>query len=184
MRGVLSPISFVALAACFTMTMFYSSASAESFKNAGNVYKPDAKNNLICNISESNIGKKGSREYAVMGQEPWSAFQCSSWASKTSDAKEQERLFLFGYSQGNKFFAVLRAKRIMQEDISREVPLAVMMLLEGPNDDFILGRIFEFAQKHALREVYQTGEKFNSDEVQKIIAGNKFRDGNCRLIGK
>lgn len=133
---------------------------------------------------ESTMFSQSSKEYAVMGREAWSAFRCSSWASINNDAKEQERLFLFGYEKGQKFLSAIKAEKIKQEDISLEVPIGVTMLIQGPTEEFILGRIFETAQEEALDEVLKTGDEFNSDEMQRIISGNKFRDGNCQLIRK
>ena len=125
-----------------------------------------------------------SKEYAVMGRELHSALQCASWASITKDDAESERLFTFGYEQGQKFLAAIKAEKVKKEDISSEVPIAVAWMLQGPTEEFILGRIYEAAQEDALEEVFKTGDEFNSDEMQKIIAGNKYRDGNCQLIGK
>lgn len=132
----------------------------------------------------NDLSTNTSKEYAVMGRELWSAFQCSSWASIIGEGKEQERLFLFGYAQGEKFLAAAKAGKIENPDINQEVPIGVTMLVQGPTNDFILGRIFEGAQEESLDEVFKTGEEYNSVEMQKIVAGNKFRDGNCGLIGK
>jgi len=131
--------------------------------------------NLILNQS--------SKEYAIMGRQVWSAFQCSAWASSNEDAKEGERLFLFAYKQGKTFISAARANKITKEDYSNEVPIGISFVSAGPSDDFILGRIYSAAQEDALEEVLQTGEKYNSEEMQKIIASNKYRDGNCQLIG-
>lgn len=133
---------------------------------------------------ENSSFTQSSKEYAVMGREVWSAFECSAWASKVDDLKEAERLFMFGYEQGQKFLGALKAEKIKQEDISQEVPIGVTLLLQGPSEEFILGRIYETAQTEALDEVFKTGNEYNSEELQKSIAGNKFRDGNCQLIGK
>lgn len=133
---------------------------------------------------ESSVFTQSSKEYAMMGSELWDAFACSSWSSIIGDAKEQKRLFLFGYNQGQKFLSALRAEKIKQEDLSQEVPIGVTMLLQGPSDEFILGGIYRAAQDEALKEVFDAGNEFNSDEMQKLIAENKFRDGNCQLIGQ
>jgi len=136
---------------------------------------------------ENSSFTQSSKEYAVMGREIWSAFECSAWASKVDDSKEAERLFMFGYSQGQKFLGALKAEKIKQEDISSEVPIGVTMLLQGPSEEFMLGRIFENAQEEALNEVFYTNydrSNLNPEDLQKSIAGNKFRDGNCQLIGK
>lgn len=145
------------------------------------------KNNLNQEINkkqENLIFNKSSKEYAVMGRETLSSFDCSAWASTISDTKEAERLFLFGYAQGKKFISALRAEKIDKEDLNTEVPIIFLMLLQGPSDDFILGRLLENSQKSALEEVFKTGNEYNSDEMKKNIAGNKFRDGNCQLIGR
>jgi len=119
-----------------------------------------------------------------MGRQVFSAFQCSSWALINDDQDEAERLFVYGYEQGQKFLGALSAQKIKQEDISSQVPIGVTMLLQGPNEEFILGRIHSSAEEEALDEVFKTGDDFNDDKLQKIIANNKYRNGNCELLGK
>lgn len=130
------------------------------------------------------ILNKSSKEYAVMGREVWSAFSCGAWASINNQTDDQERLFLFGYDSGTQFLDALRAEKIEQGDLNSEVPIGVNLVLQGPTSEFILGRIFDSAQTEALSDVYKTGESDNSEEMQKIIAGNKYRDGNCQLLGR
>jgi len=125
-----------------------------------------------------------SKEHAAMGAEAWSAFECSSLASHIKDSKEGERLFLFGYEQGKKFIRALKANKIEKEDISNGVPMIMLLLLEGPSEDFMLGRIYENAQEHALEKVFKTDDKFNSEQFQKDIAKSEFRKRNCQFIGK
>jgi hypothetical protein len=133
--------------------------------------------------TESVNLNKTSKEYAVMGRQAWSAFECASLASVTGDVEEQERLFLFGYEQGKKFLAAAEAEKISDEDYSSEVPIGVSLLLGGPSADFMLGRIFEGAQENALDDIY-TKDLNDTNEIRKIRAENKFRDGNCQLVGK
>ena len=136
---------------------------------------------------ENGSYNQSSKEYAVMGRELWSAFSCSTWASHFGDQKEAERLFLFGYEQGKKFLGAARAGKIIDEDFRQEVPIGISMSLWGPNDDFILGVISTNFQNEALQEVFYTNydkTKLNSNDLQKSIAENKYRDGNCQLIGK
>lgn len=127
---------------------------------------------------------QSSKEYALMGREVWSSFECSAWADTNDDEKEQQRLFLFGYERGKIFLGALRADKIDRSDLSQEVPIVLGLLLHGPSDEFILGQIYSSASGLALEEVYKTGNNFNLKELQKTIAGKKFRDGNCQLIGK
>lgn len=133
---------------------------------------------------ENSSFNQSSKDYAVMGLETWTAFECSSLASKVDDSKEAGRLFIFGYEKGKKFIGALKAEKIKQEDIDQKVPIGVIMLLQGPSEEFILGRIYSFAEEEALGEVFKTDNEFNSSELQKSIAENKFRESNCQLIGK
>lgn len=127
---------------------------------------------------------ESSKDYAIMARASWSAFECSSLASKSKNFKEQERLFLHGYDQGQKFIAAVKSEKVKREYLSTEAPLMMLLLLQGPTADFMLGRIFEAAQKSALEDVYKTGQNFNSDEMQESLAKNKFWKLNCQLIGK
>ena len=127
---------------------------------------------------------ESSKEYAVIGNSAYKAFECSALAEKLKYIKEQERLFLFGYNQGLKFIDALKEKKIKQDDLSSEVPFIMLLLLQGPTPDFMLGRVFEGAIDSALRDILKTGDILNSDEVQESLAQNKFEKCNCKLIGK
>lgn len=136
---------------------------------------------------ENSSYNQTSKEYAVMGRELWSAFSCSTWASHFENQKEAERLFLFGYKQGEKFLGAVQAGKITDEDFSQEVPIGVSWSLAGPNNDFVLGVLYTNAQDDALEEVFYINydkTKLNSDDLQKSIAESKYRDGNCQLIGR
>jgi hypothetical protein len=134
-----------------------------------------------CGIAESSA--ESSKEYASMALETWTSFECAVLAEKGKNSEEQERLFWFGYNQGKKFLSALKAGKVKREDIA-EVPVGVLLLLQGPTADFILGRVYEHASDAALETVYKTGDKINSDEVQQIIADREFMKRNCKLIGK
>ena len=125
-----------------------------------------------------------SSEYAAMGKATWSAFECSVLAEKSKDPKEQERLFKYGYAQGLKFIEAIQKNKVKKEDLSNDAPLMMLLLLQGPTPDFMLGRVFEGALDSALEDVYKTGDQFNSDEIQETIAKNKYWEQNCQLVGK
>lgn len=127
---------------------------------------------------------ESSSEYAAMGKATWSAFECSALAEKSKNQKEQERLFKYGYAQGLKFISAIQSGKVKREDLSKGAPMMMLLLLQGPTPDFMLGRVFESALDSALGDVFKTGEQFNSDEMQETIAKNKFWKQNCQLIGK
>lgn len=134
-------------------------------------------------LAASSATAQSSRVFAVMGRSLWSAFECSSLASQMKNQKEQERLFNFGYKSGLAFISALQDQKIERKHLSEEVPIGVTFLLQGPTPDFILGRIFEAAQDEALKGILKTGDSMNPDDVQKLLAQNKYTKQNCRLLG-
>ena len=134
-------------------------------------------------LSDGHAQAQTSREYAVMGRSAMSAFICSTLSAHVRNAKEQERLFLYGYKQGLAFLSALQSQKIDRKDINEEVPVGVVFLLQGPTPDFILGRIFEASQEAALKNVLMTAGQMNSDDVQKLLAQSEYGKQNCRLIG-
>lgn len=134
-------------------------------------------------LAATGAQAQSSPELAAMGLATWSAFECSTLAAKTKNAKEQERLFLYGYRQGQTFIAAVRAGKIDRKDLSSVVPVFVMLLLEGPTTDFMLGRIYEYAQRNVLKDVLTTEQELNTDDVQTRLAQSKFLKANCGLIG-
>jgi len=122
--------------------------------------------------------------YGVMAQSTWSAFQCAVLAEKANNSNEQERLFKFGYAQGLKFIAALDSGEAKTNDLSGEAPHSMLVLLQGPSPDFMLGRIFEVALRSALEDVYTIVDYYRPDERQESIAAAEFWKRNCALLGK
>lgn len=60
----------------------------------------------------------------------------------------------------------------------------MLLLLQGPTADFMLGRVFDHALESALDNIDKTGNNINSEEMQELIAKNEFQKRNCKLIGK
>ena len=134
-------------------------------------------------VSSAAMGQTNdSKELAVMGRIAWSAFECSSLAAQMKDTKEQERLFMLGYDQGKRFIEAAQGGKIDRQDIRGEVPIGLTMLLQGPTPDFMLGRVYESTQDAALKDVLRTNGNLNSDDVQALLARNKYTEQNCRLL--
>ena len=124
-----------------------------------------------------------SAAYARMARATSSAFECSALAAKLKKPAEQERLFNFGYGQGKEFMAALQAGNVKQEDLSANAPVGMLLRLEGPTPDFMLGRVYAAAEENALENVYRVGDRFNSKEEQALAASAEFESSNCELIG-
>lgn len=125
-----------------------------------------------------------STPYGTMIQSAWSAFQCSVLAEKADDLQEQKRLFEFGYARGLKFFAALESGEARAKDLPEDSPFSMLLLLQGPTPDFMLGRIFEVALRSALENIYTTGDYYHPAEIQESIAAAEFWKRNCTLIGR
>ena len=66
----------------------------------------------------------------------WSAFECSTFAEVKKDTAEQARLFQLGYRQGKQFLEAMEAGKITPEEMRKNVPVIVALLLAGPSIDF------------------------------------------------
>lgn len=126
---------------------------------------------------------QSSREYALMARSTWAAFECSILASHLKDQREAQRLFNYGYRQGKTFVDAAIGRKIEQKDLSSEAPWIVLALLQGPTPDFMLGRIFENAMDHTLKDILKSGDQMNPDDLQRTLAQTKYTAKNCRVIG-
>lgn len=145
------------------------------------------RNLVVCSVialmSGTSIFAASPSEYALMGSASWSAFECSVLAGY-SNQKEQERLFMFGYSQGIAFINALRENKVKQEDLYNNVPMGLMMHIQGPTSEFALGRVYEKAAESGLKDIVKSGDKMNDKDMQKMLAEGRYTQRNCPLIGK
>lgn len=128
---------------------------------------------------------ESSEEYALMSKSTWAALACSSHAMLSEpDNSEAQRLIDYGLEQGEVFLNALNDGKIQKGDINTIIPISMLLVLRGPNHDFILGRIYETVSRSAQDGIYYTDEKYNPPEIQKAIAKRRYSDGNCSLIGR
>ena len=117
-----------------------------------------------------------SEEYAAMGRELWAAFECGALVRY---AEESRRLYNLGYDQGKTLLDAFRAGKVDQQARSK-LPIPVLLMLDGgPTVDFILGRIFESAMQDTSRQLFEAS---NNKETRKIIAGQKTRQAELRVV--
>src|SRR5215831_5133942 len=113
-----------------------------------------------------------THEKAQLALLMFSAFQCGTYAAMSDNEKEKARLFEVGIKAGREFLDDVNHGQIPDEP--GVVPEAVMTLLrytaynltsdkelaelggkpkkvEGPSNDFVLGRIFEFSTSSAYK---------------------------------
>ena len=120
----------------------------------------------------------------------WSVFSCATYAELSGDAVEQKRLFEIGYRSAKAFVAAVE-NQTLPETERLNAPLGILMLLEGPSADFIVGRIFESAMRNAYDDVVTRDNsgaplrdplQWASGETKTMKAREKYQSANCALI--
>jgi hypothetical protein len=133
-------------------------------------------------IQVNTTSSLSSEEYAIMGRTVLQTFSCVTLANGIDDPDERHRLDLFGYGQGKIFLTALNSNKVDVKDRGQEIPMAVLMLLNGPSFDFILGRIYEESDKD-FREYLRTDTTNKPyDRYQYLLT--KYQEQNCKLIGR
>lgn len=125
-----------------------------------------------------------------LGRKMWSAFQCATYAELSGDEDEQARLFDVGYAAGKRFLEGIESKSIPKAAI-QDAPIGVLLLLSGPNIDFMLGRIFESATANAYDAIVKQDDNgvllehskwVTNDALKTAKANKKYLQSNCILI--
>jgi hypothetical protein len=131
----------------------------------------------VLNAAESTP----SKELAARGRRVWAIFECCALASVAEEKDLRERLFQYGYSEGRAFLKAIEDGKVSRADLSREVPVGLLLLLQGPSVDFILGRIYAGAEENALDKIYRGDVAGNSD-LAKALAKEELHKRNCELL--
>ncbi len=116
------------------------------------------------------------------------AFTCGMWASMKGDKPRMKTLYEDGIRAGRDFLKAFRDNKVTQEDLNKHAPMAVLFLLEGPSDDFIVGRIFEAATNDAFDRIVKqdkngvtvhASEWTHDDELKATLAQTRYQNANC-----
>ena len=120
-------------------------------------------------------------EKALLGRIMWSAFQCSAFAELAENKNEQERLYLVGLNAGRTFLEAMKAGQISEQAVKAEVPINVLQRLEGPSNEFVIGKIHAAATGHAYDEIVKRKTGIWGP-TQKQEARSAYTNKNCVLI--
>jgi hypothetical protein len=131
-------------------------------------------------LSNASAVEDLSKNLAIKGKRSWMGLRGFWLANQAGDTKKAEQFFEFGYSQGKEFLEALRSGKIKDEDIRSELPFIMLYLLQGPTDDFILGRMFESTNQGIYDTVYKDIE--TNEERKKQKAKEELSRGNYDLI--
>lgn len=118
-------------------------------------------------------------------------WRCQVWSGMVGDEEAALRHFDQGYASGVRFVAAARAGQIAPADFDNTVPVYISMSLQGPSDDFILGRLYEMTMEQAYDEIVTKGkdgvplhpsEYVTDTGVQSVMAGTLIRSSNCNAL--
>ncbi len=128
---------------------------------------------------------------AKLGSLAFSAWECHVFASQAGDQVESERLFNLGLEVATKFVTKLRSGKIDRQDTFQHTPMSIMGVVQGPNDDFVIGRIYQLVGSATFDKMAKKGPDGATLELKdwitdpatlKSIAETKFRQANCSMI--
>lgn len=123
----------------------------------------------------------------------YSAFKCHVYAAQSQQIKESTRLFQLGYSTGTKFLEILEDGIYASEVMNQTVPgMMAGIIQEGlPNEEFVLGRIYEITREEAFDDVIKrsaTGMLLpqsqwrNDERAKRARAKALYDEANCVLL--
>jgi hypothetical protein len=125
-------------------------------------------------------------EKALLGHIMWSAFQCSTYAELSGNLisenkSEQERLHLVGLNAGRTFLEAMKAGQISEQALREAVPINVLQRLEGPSNEFVIGKIYAAATGSARDEIVKKKRRIWGP-TEKQDARFAYTYHNCILI--
>jgi hypothetical protein len=132
---------------------------------------------LAASITASNAVD----EKALLGRVMWSAFGCSEYAALADDKDEQERLYLVGLNAGRTFLDAMKAGQLTQQALNESVPINVLQRIEGPDNEFVIGKIHAAATGSANDEIVKRKTGIWGP-TQKQEARFAYTYHNCVLI--
>lgn len=140
---------------------------------------------FFATLAICSVNAQSPQDYARKGALSWAAFECSSAARYTENMQaEEERLFKVGYRLGIEFLSAIKAGKVSNEDVYKGVPWQVLGRLQGPNHEFILGRIAEAAIENGTTRITKIDEKSISADLRKRRAEFLYVEWHCELLGR
>lgn len=128
-------------------------------------------------LAETSMG------YAMKSRRAYSAFECSALLIQydKENFSNRGKLFELGYSEGRAFIQAVMGNKINPEDLRSTASLYFRLVLDGPNEDFILGRLWGVVAGRVADQI--ANEKFPLDkELKQMKARSLYMNKNCDLL--
>ena len=142
---------------------------------------------LLLTTGASHAAEADARKSVVM----LSHWECFQWASMQDDAAAAEAHFTAGHAAGQQFLDAALAGTIRPEEARSTVPVVVGMTMSGPNEEFVLGRLFEQISSSAYSDIstkdssgmpLAPADYVLDDEYLATRAHSKYRESNCAVL--
>jgi len=139
-------------------------------------------------IASTGMAAEADAKKAMLMQTHW---QCATWASMHGDTAASERHFLAGLEAGNIFMDAAIAGTITAEEARANVSVMVGLTMQGPNKDFVLGRLFESIQGDAHGRITTRGvdglplapqNYITEPDLVDTLARSQYGRANCGLL--
>ncbi|MGB0497033.1 MAG: hypothetical protein ACPGID_01735 [Rubricella sp.] len=87
----------------------------------------------------------------------WIAFECAVYADFIGDEALSTALFERGLRDGRAFLQALDDPAQDVAALTADAPVGLTRVLDGPNEEFILGRMFAASEDYAMDRVIERG---------------------------
>ena len=128
---------------------------------------------------------ESSEDYSLKSRKVYSAFLCEQYALFAQNKVEAQRLFAYGYKQGQEFYKALSEGKIEQDDINSTVPYFVTASsMHLPNIEFALGELHGRVVADVIYIVNNNVRESSAKRKHENVGGDLYRQGNCELLGR
>lgn len=120
-------------------------------------------------------------------------WRCQVWSGMAADDDAAVTHYEHGLAAGRRFVEAARAGLIPPEDFDTTVPMTVSLTMDGPSDDFVLGRLFEMITQNAFDDIVTRDangvprsppDYVTDGGLRAVIALNLIRQSNCSALQK
>ena len=116
------------------------------------------------------------KDYALLAKRFLTNFQCANFFVEG----KIEKHFTAGLGQGREFYVAVRESRIPKEQEGK-IPMILGFLLPGPNADFYLGRVWQWAEEDSGEKVDEQCELCDAEGRQNVRR-RLYKKNNCDLV--
>lgn len=118
-------------------------------------------------------------------------WRCQVWSAMAGNNETAETHHERGLAAGRRFIEAARAGLIPPADFDSTVPVYVSLSMQGPSDDFVLGRLYEITTTDAYDQIatrdkegrpLSPADYVTDKSLQSVMASERFLSSNCASL--